>query len=89
MVDTTTRFNAMKTRARLANAHADWYGTANRDEADIALEAVLISTGVIQADQIVDAIHKEGTTLCIDVLTETDVEVIEIDAYGNVIRGTL
>lgn len=75
-------------RAALANAHAAWFATPNRPAADIALHAALVTANYIESvDQITTRLN--GTTIEILVDADEFLEVIELDAYGNTLKGTL
>lgn len=92
----TTETTAAANRRILANAHATWLATAKpttrketRAKCD-ALETALRAAGAIaETDQLFDVYQDSTTTLCIriDVLDADDFDVIELDAYGNTLRG--
>ena len=84
--------DASQRRTILANAHAAWLAaTPKKDKAkDDALETALRAAGAIaETDQLFDVYQDSTTTLCIriDVLDADDFDVIELDAYGNTLRG--
>lgn len=78
------RMTAKTARQILATAHASWFATKNKDEADAALEASLLDTGLLDGDDCIELIELEGTT--IRVVTESGYAT-ELDAYGNTIIG--
>lgn len=71
-------------RQALATAHARWMANPNRDEADTELEAALIDRLAMDPDQIIESIHKEGTTI---VVWFDEGLALALDAYGNIIYG--
>lgn len=88
----TTETTASANRRILANAHAAWLAaTPKKDKAKAnALQTALRAAGAIaETDQLFDVYQDSTTTLCIriDVLDADDFDVIELDAYGNTLRG--
>lgn len=89
MSTTTTRTITLASirRSMLANAVRDWMTTKDRDEADMAFEASLISTQTITEEDIVESLTLEkNPTMGVTVLT-ADNEAIFIDTCGNLLRG--
>ena len=83
-----TMTTAATRRAALADAMQTWKNTPDKDEADIAFEAVLLMQGLITMDDIVDSFYWEhhGPNDQGVVIT-TDTEQIYVDTAGNVSRG--
>jgi len=79
---------AADTRRVLASVAADWWAAegipAARDEADIALEAALITTGTINGYDVVESIHEHESDIW--VMLESG-EALGIDLHGNILRG--
>lgn len=91
----TTVTTAAQRRAILANAHAAYLATGKpttRKERnakyDVLEDALRASNAITKTDQLYD-VYQDGTTLCIRiaVLDADDFDVIELDAYGNTLRG--
>ncbi len=82
-----TTSNAQGRRLILANAHAAWFATADKKAAKLALKAALVETNIIERTDHI-AVRMDSTT--IEILVEVDgdlLEVLSLDAYGNIIRG--
>jgi hypothetical protein len=78
-----TTGTAAEARRLLANAHAKWFSAENSN-GNFDLNHVLTETGTIGKNDTVQELAVDGTTLCI--LLESG-ELLELDAYGNVVRG--
>ena len=76
---------AAQRRAILANAHAKFFNRSNI-EAGNSLMAKLKEFGIIDAEDNYLFIQKDGTTI---VLILEMGERLELDAYGNTLRGAL
>lgn len=82
---------AAQRRAILANAHAAWFNSSNkihdRMQYTKDIKAALVETNMIAlTDEIVD-VRLEGTTVCVFLDCDDWREVLELDAYGNVLKG--
>lgn len=85
---TTIASTASQRRAALANAHAAWFATSHKATANIALHAALVKANHIESvDQITTRLN--GTTIEILVDADDFKECIELDAYGNTLKGTV
>ncbi len=79
---------ASSRRDRLAKAVKAWFQSADGDEADIALEALLVEMKVIDAEDIVETIevHSNGLRDSLLIATDDGYATI-IDERGNLMRG--
>ena len=88
---TTVMLNtrAASRRAILANAHAAFYAAtpAHPNERNAAMEDALKLTNTIQEDAEIADTTKEGTTLLITMYGTF--EVLALDAYGNILKGSV
>jgi hypothetical protein len=82
-----TPTSAAERRAILANAHAKYFASrrTGNDSLDVA-HALTRANVISSTDRIVDIVF-DGTTLVVTIDPELD--VLEIDAYGNVLRGAV
>lgn len=80
----TTIQTAAQRRQLLANAHARWMA---QDDVipSLILEKTLMEIGVLSEDDFAVEVGTDGTTT-IQILLDSG-ERLELDAYGNVIRG--
>jgi hypothetical protein len=85
---TTVPSTAAQRRAILANAHAAYMATADKGAAKVALYNVLVEGDhIASTDQIM--VRMNGTTIEILVDADDFVECLELDAYGNTLKGTV
>jgi hypothetical protein len=83
---TTVTLTASQRRTILANAHATFLGdTRQRAERYKALLTALHFASAIAPEETISAAQLEGTTLCVRIQPSQD--LMEIDAYGNTLRG--
>ena len=83
-------FNANATRAILANAHAAWIATSKNPKVDALhnLKQSLVEADYMELTDGIENVSMLGTSIQVTIDTYEDyVECIEIDAYGNVLRG--
>jgi hypothetical protein len=79
-----TTVTAAQTRAILANAHATYHAGHPDINATSKLVQALKQTNMINATDSVWDIQNDGTTLLIILQSR---EMLELDAYGNILRG--
>ena len=86
-----TKTTAAERRAILANAHAAWIATSKDPKVDAIhnLKQALVQTDYIASHDIITDVRLEGTTVCIFIDCDDFKEGIELDAYGNTLRGTV
>lgn len=85
----TTVQTAAQRRAILANAHAKYFSSRRTGDDSLAVARALTAANVISStDRIVD-ITFEGTTLVVHIDYDKTLEAIELDAYGNLLKGTV
>lgn len=91
MTTVTNPTSAAQRRAILANAHAAYMATRKNPKVDAVhnLKQALMQTGNAQITDWVKDVRLEGTTIVAVIDMATSVEVIELDAYGNTMKGTL
>ena len=82
----TTTLTAQQSRTILANAHAAWIATADKKDTN-PLRRALVAAGYIETTDLLEEVWMEGTTICIRVDADGFFETIELDAYGNTLRG--
>lgn len=80
----TTVQTAAQRRQILANAHAKWMAQDSVIPS-LILEKTLMEVGTISEDDFVVEVGTDGATT-IQILLDTG-ERLELDAYGNVLRG--
>lgn len=92
---------AAERRAALTAAINRWHGVVNDytfgkptetecDEADLALEAVLVATGVTTPNDVIESFYWNAVEAPLSpIVVTTDTEEILIDYNGNVTRGAL
>lgn len=85
----TTALSAPQRRAILANAHAKYFNSHHNGDAALALFNTLISTNTVDAQQHLADVQMDSTTIVITVNNEHLRETLELDAYGNVLRGSV
>lgn len=81
---TLTTLSASGLRRTLANAHAAFLAKSNALPC-LALEEVLRATRVVTEEAFLVNVTMAGTTIC----CQFEDEVIELDAYGNFLRGAV
>ena len=81
-----TTVHASQRRTILANAHAAWHATANKKDTN-PIRRALVAAGYIESTDLLEEVWMEGTTICVRVDADGFFETIEIDAYGNTLRG--
>jgi hypothetical protein len=82
-----TTVQAAQRRAILANVHAKYFSSRRTGDDSLAVACALTAANVISStDRIVD-ITFEGTTLVVHIDYDKTLEAIELDAYGNILRG--
>ena len=77
-----TTNTAATNRAILANAHAAWHASRGTHSACQALFTAMHKGGVDFPTDFAE-VQMEGTTIQVHV----EDEIIELDAYGNILRG--
>lgn len=84
-----TTLTAAQSRTILANAHAAWIATSKNPKIDAThnLKQALVQTGFAESKDWVKDVRTEGTTIVIVIDFDEGVELIELDAYGNTLRG--
>lgn len=87
----TTLNTAANRRRILANAHAAWIATSKDPKVDAThnLKQALVQTNYIASHDMITDVRMEGTTVCIFIDCDDFKEGIELDAYGNTLRGAL
>lgn len=78
---------AAQRRAQLANAHAQYFNSHKNGDAALALFNALTLNNVVDAGCHLADVQMDSTTIVVTVDTETFRETVELDAYGNTIRG--
>ena len=89
---TLATLNTAANRRRiLANAHAAWIATSKNPKVDAIhnLKQALVQTDYIASHDMITDVRMEGTTVCIFIDCDDFKEGIELDAYGNTLRGTV
>jgi hypothetical protein len=81
--------NAAQRRAILANAHAKYFASHRTGDDSLAVARALTAANVISSTDRIVEITFEGTTLVVHIDYDKELEAIEIDAYGNTVRGTV
>ena len=78
-------------RQALANAHAAWIATSKNPAIDAVhnLKQVLVQQGFADSTNILEDVTMDGTTICIRIDFDEGFEVLEIDAYGNTMQGSV
>lgn len=84
-----TTTTAAGNRRILANAHAAWIATRMNPKVDAIhnLKQALVQAGFAESTDWVKDVRMEGTTIVIVIDFDEGVELIELDAYGNTLRG--
>lgn len=84
-----TTQTAASRRAILANAHAKWIATSKNSAIDAVhnLKQSLVQVDQIELTNTITDVRMDGTTICITVDCDDFVELMELDAYGNIISG--
>ena len=84
-----TTLTAAQTRALLANAHAKWIATSKNSSIDAVhnLKQTLVQTNHMESHDVITDVRMDGTSICITIDADDFVEAIELDAYGNTLRG--
>ena len=83
----TTSTTAAQRRAILANAHAKYFSSHRAIVDSQAVAKALVDANLIAlTDRIVDIMF-DNTSLLITI--DESFEVLELDAYGNVLRGSV
>lgn len=82
-----TKTTAAQRRAILANAHAKYFASRSSTTDIAALQKALVDANLIALTDSVINTTWDGTLLLVTIDIEFD--VIEIDAYGNTLRGTV
>lgn len=82
---------ASERRQALANAHAAWIATSKNPAIDAVhnLKQALLQQGFVDATDILEDVTMDGTTICIRIDFDEGFEVLEIDAYGNTMQGSV
>lgn len=85
----TTVQTAAQRRAILANAHAAWHATRMNPAIDAVhnLKQALVQADMIASHDFIADVRLEGTSIQILVDCDNWREVLELDAYGNVLKG--
>lgn len=85
----TTVMAASQRRTILANAHAAWHATRMTPAFDAVhnLKQSLVQANYMASHDIIADVHLDGTTICIRIDADDFFENVEIDAYGNILRG--
>jgi hypothetical protein len=86
-----TTLTAAQRRAILANAHAAFLNATPGYpiERNAALNDALLTTGFVERTDNLCNFRLEGTTVCVTVDADDFQEGIELDAYGNILKGTI
>lgn len=87
---TVQTLTAAQRRRILANAHAAWHATRMNPAVDAVhnLRHALVQTDTIASFVTIADVHLEGTTICVRIDCGDYNEHLELDAYGNILRGT-
>ncbi len=84
-----TTLTAAQRRAILANAHATYLASHHPVAATANLGQALKQTDMIGVADTVTEVQLDGTTVRVFVDCDDWIEVLELNAYGNVLRGTV
>lgn len=82
---------AANRRKALANAHAAWMATSKNPNVDAVhnLKQALLQQGFVDATDILEDVSMDGTSIVMRIDFDEGFEVIELDAYGNILQGAL
>jgi hypothetical protein len=80
---------ASQRRAILANAHAKYFNSHRNTDDVLAVARALTETNYISSTDRITSIEMDSTTLCVRIDYDETLEAIEIDAYGNVLKGSV
>ena len=84
-----TTMTAAQRRAILAYAYTLWRASENSVAARNTLAQALKQTDMIAITDTVTEVWLDGTTISIFIDCDEFEEVIELDAYGNTLKGTV
>ena len=76
-------------RAILANAHAKYFNSRRTGDDSLAVSHALTRANVISGTDRIVEITFESTTLVVRIDHDKAFEAIELDAYGNILRGSV
>lgn len=85
----TTTLTAQQGRTILANAHAAYLATRMNPKVDALhnLKQALVQVDFIASHDFIKDVRLEGTTIWILIDADDFEEALELDAYGNTLRG--
>lgn len=84
----TSQTTAAQRRAMLANAHARYFNSRRSGDDAVALAKAFKEANCMgQGDLVVD-VQMDNTTIVVTIDTDDNFrETVELDAYGNTLRG--